>query len=381
MAGNNCGRCYGDIKRGEKVLPCSGWCEKLYHTKCVDISNDEFSYISSKKYIGWFCECCLEKKSNYMRNLLEEMKEVLQKVSTEMVQQNGKIENLGTLLKTNNDDLQITLKQKIEKQDPMETSYASKLNIGKQDPVVLIKPKNQDQKSIETKNEIKKSIDPTDLEFSGLRHVSKGGIIIECKNKEAVSKLQDKAKTKLGDDYEISIPKKKSPRVKIVGLSEKLSFEVIEEKIKSQNSYLEMEDALIKVVHIKEGKGRRKFYTVFAEVNAKAYGRMMNEEKVNINWDRCKIYDATEVTRCFSCSGFNHKASQCRSDKACPKCAGPHLLNECKANDNELKCINCTHAVEKLKMTLDTKHAAWSTDCAVFKRKLEIARSKTNFLV
>lgn len=371
----NCGKCYKDVKRGDKIVPCTGLCERYFHDKCANVSSDEYALLGSKKNFGWFCDSCMEKK-NYLRNIVDGMKS-LSNLSEGMKKQNDKIEKLQNEVTMCNDNLKSNIKEIIEERK--EHTYAEKLKLKKHEPVVIIKPKNQEQKSLDTKKEVRKSIDPTNLDISGVRSVSKGGIVIECKNTESVNKLKEKAESKLGDEYEIKIPKKKLPRVKLVGISEKISLETIEEKIKSQNSFLNSENAHVKIVHIKANKDRRS-YTAFAEVNAYAYRVMLDEQKVNIGWDRCKIYDAVEITRCFTCSGFNHKASQCKSQKACPKCAGPHHLSECKAGDEDQRCINCMHAVNKLKIKLDVNHAAWSSECAVFKRKLELERSKIDFL-
>lgn len=371
---SNCGKCAGDLKRNDKSLQCSGLCDKIFHMKCTNITEPNYNVIISSKNLGWFCDICADKKNNYLRSTLDTMRVTMTDIAEGLKVQDGKLENLKS--KVNN--LETNIKDAIE--EKKIDSYAEKLKLKKHEPVIIIKPKNQEQKSSDTKREIKKSIDPTDLEISGLRTLSKGSVVIECKNKETISKIKEKAQDKLGDDYEVTVPKKRMPKIKIVGLSERLAPEIIEEKIKCQNNYLESENVSIKVTYVRENKKGRGSFTAIAEVSANAYRLLMKEEKVNINWDRCKIYDALEVTRCFKCSGFGHKAVQCKSQTACPKCAGEHLLIECKAKEEEERCVNCSHAVDKLKMKLDVKHAAWNSACPVLQRKLELEKRKIDFL-
>lgn len=41
------------------------------------------------------------------------------------------------------------------------------------------------------------------------------------------------------------------------------------------------------------------------------------EERVNIGWERCIIYDGTAITQCLKCKGCNHLAKDCRNEEIC----------------------------------------------------------------
>lgn len=137
---------------------------------------------------------------------------------------------------------------------------------------------------------------------------------------------------------------------------------------------------MIKVVHVSTQPGKRRDYFTLIEVDGTTYETLIRKEKINIGWDRCRVYDAVNVQRCYKCSGFGHKASDCRNQKACPRCAECHDLKDCKAEPKDIKCINCKNAVEKLKINLDIRHEAWSNECKVLSRKLEAEKSKIDFL-
>ena len=65
------------------------------------------------------------------------------------------------------------------------------------------------------------------------------------------------------------------------------------------------------------------------------------QTKLKLGWLICKVEDYVVAKRCFRCSRFNHRFSECRGEETCPLCARSHKLKECTAAAEELKCINC----------------------------------------
>lgn len=379
-----CVKCEHAIKRSETYVVCSGWCENYFHAKCEGIKEDEFKLINSKEYIGWFCPTCVQKKGVDAKNTLQQIVEVIKKMKIEMQkqaetmsEQEKQIGELISVINSNKNEIRVL---EVEKVIEKQNSYADKLKIKKHEPVVVIKPKNTQQKSADTKTDIKKHFDPTKIEIAGLKNASNGGILVECKNKQAVEKFKEEASAKLGENYEINIPKKRFPKIKIIGISEKLTDSQVIDSIKAQNTYLDQEGTVIKIFSNKKAKNRINNYIIYAEVDCLTYRTMLQQDYINIGWDRCKVFDAINVLRCFKCNGFNHKAGDCKTELACPRCSEKHQIENCKADDNQIKCVNCIKAVDRLKIKLDTSHCAWSTECPVYKRKLDIERNKINFL-
>lgn len=73
-----------------------------------------------------------------------------------------------------------------------------------------------------------------------------------------------------------------------------------------------------------------------------------------------------QVTRCYNCHQFGHRARFCRNDAACGWCSAKgHDERECdlKAAKRGAKCVNCQGA-----------HPAWSYECPKAKREAESAR-------
>lgn len=88
--------------------------------------------------------------------------------------------------------------------------------------VVVIKPKTEKQTSSSTQEDLKVNIDPTEVEIRGIKNLSKGGVVIGCKTKETVEKLKQETEKKMGEKYTVSVPEARKPKVKIVGMKEKM---------------------------------------------------------------------------------------------------------------------------------------------------------------
>lgn len=219
-----CGKCSNNIKRGESSITCSGLCDMVYHYKCSSLKEEEFKFIASRNYVGWFCSVCVEQRNIGIEKAVTKTLKMVMELNEDFQKQTETIEqlikNVSVELKSNKEEI----RSEIEKS--VNPSYADKLKIKKKsDPVLLIKPKISGQNSLKTKEDIKKSIDPLTVAVAGVRNISNGGVIIECKNSEAIEKLKEKVSEKLGSDYIASIPKSRMPRVKICGLSENMGAE------------------------------------------------------------------------------------------------------------------------------------------------------------
>lgn len=261
-----------------------------------------------------------------------------------------------------------------------EQHYKEKFK--KHEPIVIIKPKNHEQKNIKTQEDIKNNIDPVDVGVAGIKNFKKGSVIVELKNTEATKKIQKEVITKLGDRYEVDIPKPKYPTIKVVGITDKYTAEEIENKIRMQNEYKDKEKSKISVKFIKENKKSSGYnnFTVFIEVDGKTHSKMLEETKINIGWNRCAVYDHLSVLRCFNCNGYRHKAGDCKNKKSCGKCSNAHDTSECKENIDKIKCVNCKLSNDKLSLNLNDNHHAWSKECPIYKRNIESEKRKIDFL-
>jgi phage-related protein len=252
-------------------------------------------------------------------------------------------------------------------------SYAQKVKEKVSESVLIIQPKNNDQNSMETQKQIKEKIDPTEVEVQGIRNVRRGGVLLSCKSKKDVKKLQEVVEEKMGDEYQLKIPEGMNPQVKIVNITEKWDAVELKNKLKIQNNILKNAKAL-KVCKIETSRNSTERFNVVVEMDGNTFEQLMNQDRIYVGWDRCRFFEHMNVRRCFNCKGYKHKAEGCRNKKACAKCAEEHDTMECK-NDIE-RCVNCILANKNLRLGLDENHCAWSMNCQVYKKKENEKRKK-----
>jgi len=111
------------------------------------------------------------------------------------------------------------------------------------------------------------------------------------------------------------------------------------EKIEEQNGFTKNSIQGKIVYRSMNGKSQR--MTIIAEVYIKTHEAMVEEGKVKIRWNICKVQDYVGILKGFKC--YYHFAKDCKKDVICGKCnksgnAGNHATKECK---NEIrKCVN-----------------------------------------
>lgn len=137
-------------------------------------------------------------------------------------------------IKNNENEIRSELKKGGDPDQKIKTTFADKLKMMVNEPMVILKPKNvQDNKK--TKNDLKMMIDPSSVQVHHGRDLAKGGLALACSSSTASKQLQEMALEKMGADYEVKLTELKTPKIKIIGMSDELSAEEIVTKIKAQN--------------------------------------------------------------------------------------------------------------------------------------------------
>lgn len=257
----------------------------------------------------------------------------------------------------------------------------SEAAVNKQEAVIIIKPLEEgEEKSSEmTKKDIKNKIDVSKLGvgITKMKKASGGAIVIGCKDKNQVEILKRSVTSDLGEKYIIRDPKKKKLKIKIFDI-EKEDCQREQElwrKIEEQNGLVE-NSIQGRIVH-KSEYGREKRSTIIAEVDAKTYERMLEEGKVKIGWNICKVQDYIGILRCYKCSGYYHFAKDCKNNIACGNCAGKHVTKECKIETK--KCVNCEEKIKNFKIKdINSNHSAFDKNCPYYKKEYEKQRNKIN---
>lgn len=245
-------------------------------------------------------------------------------------------------------------------------------------PVLIIKPKDNNQKPETTSIVIKQHFSrPADFKVSGMRPVKNGSssVLISCKNDDSISKMSNEIKDKLGDDYEVSIPKKKVRQLKIFGLSKLYTKEEFCLILKEQNNSFGP-DSKINIVYMKE---QNRGCYVIMETDELTHNNLIIKGRVNIDWDVCRVYEHGNFMRCFNCQEYYHTAVFCKNPVKCGKCSGNHQSSEC--NNDTQKCVNCSEANRTLNKNLDEAHCAWEARCPVYQHNTEIGKNRSIFYI
>jgi hypothetical protein len=354
----NCKACNIEIistTKEAEVVWCDGECRQCFHVLCAKTTKTAYAYVKSNPNMKWICDDCL--------STMSDIKEKLNVIWAFLLENNGKFKEINERL------------EKISESGKKE-SYADKVKLKQSDPVIVVTPKDANQKSIDTRSEIKAKIDPKSLPVTGLRTISKGKVVIEIKNKESTQSVVDEAKKRLGDKYEVSVPNMKNPRVKIMGIYDEYNEEELLYAMKCQNDWIEQDDD-IKIVRIDKSKLRKDMFNAVIEVDSKLYCKIMEEGKMNIGWSRCRVMESVLILRCFKCGEYGHMIKECKNEEKCFKCAGDHRTTECK--ESFFKCVNCLKTQEKLRLNLDVNHPVWSAECTVYRRIEERRKRNINY--
>lgn len=346
---DHCVKCE-EICEGE-YYKCDS-CLKRIHKKCSNITPSEAKCMPlQKRMLLLICEECksLIARMPFIVGMLEEIQKDVKALKTVRPKESYAAAVLSETDRRNNN-----------------TCF----------PTILIKPKTN-QNPQKSKNEIQNSIDPSTLKM-GIRNIKEtkqGNIVVKCDTEQDLKHFRKEAESKLGKNYEIELPKKYLPKIKIAGYSSGEPLEIIEEKIRNQNKWINSTERL-KITYIRKGKDNRNS-TIYAECSGTLLTKMLAQGKIYINWERLPVYEDLTVSRCFKCQGFNHKSAKCNKEQVCANCAGNHESESCEGTIK--KCINCREANKMYKLQHDTNHSALDNECPSLKYHLNLLKNKTDY--
>lgn len=366
MAGH-CLHCGLEYKRNEKGLIQCVICKIKVHGKCVKLNAEIQNQMAISTNVKFFCDSC---NNNDLINEVLELKTML-KNCMDMIK-----EQQETIIENSRKICELSCQETSRK-----NSYAE--IVKKKHEVLLIKPINETQENKMTINDIRENIDPSKLALGieNVKNIKKGGILINCANANSKGVIKNIVQEKMGDKYEVKEGTVKNPKFIIVGVEDEyieLNEEEILEVLVEQNG-LSFPKVEAKVTKKYKHKNRKNLGNIVVEVNSKHFNAIMQMGKINIGWRQCKIFEFYDITRCFNCAGYYHKANKCTKSKACYKCGKDHKTNEC--SENKLCCVNCKLSVEKLKIHLDIEHAANDIECPYYKKLLEKERYRIDYKI
>lgn len=303
----------------------------------------------------------IEKNNSKMCNeIYNEMEKVIKETNTNMC-----------------NEIKETIKETSAKQTRM--SYADKVkekavmpDVNKRAPLI-VKPKEK-QGNDKTREELNKNVDPVNLKITSVENRKNGTVVIQSENEEEREKIKTAIEDKLNEGYEIKVPSPIEMKINITGMSFNYGENDLLEKLKKQNPIIN--DGVFKVIKQYEYKrNNRKIYSAIIQADSESYSKMLEAQRVNIGWERCRVFDGTEVMQCLKCRGYNHKARDCTNEEICLRCHGEHKTKDCD-KEQIVKCINCIRFNKKLNMGLDENHLTNSRECEVYQNKLNAKKRR-----
>lgn len=371
-----CFSCSDNFIVNNKSIDCK-YCQKVFHAGCAKVKDSYYKFINDSKNVYWFCDECI-------KIIPSKLTQSVSTADTKTIQQ--KIEKLT--LRT--EEISETTKECLEHLSGKLFAYKSNNNNmsnwsdivkKKNNPLLVIKPKNSAQNSNETKKEIteKVNIENIDVAVRKLKHAGQGSIQIECEDENSLKRIQDVATASLADNYNVAISEFKRPNILIVGVDEKYlsSQEIFMDKLKSKVK--DVGDSEMRFIKKYIPKNKKNF-SVLVEVSAETFKYFMTQKRLYLGWDSYPIFEYVNVLRCFKCCRYGHKAEKCRNKEyVCPKCSGSHRSWEC--NSTNLCCTNCKHANQVLNMSdIQFNHSIFDKECTVYKREVEKNRNKVKYI-
>lgn len=385
-----CTQCAGIVNyRTSKAITCVK-CDQTYHRDCANLTVVKYEEIL-KNNLRWMCAVCnVEKQQQqlYVASDLDKDKEtseerrmmdvIINKLDLVLESQNvikdemaGLKAEMAELKKRMSEMKTETYDREVFSVGSRNTRKTYAETAGKES-VLILKPK-KNQNCAVTEKDVKKIIDPTKVNINNLRRMPSGGVAIEFVDVLKSKEMEEVVKENLGKNYEVTVPELKNPRIKIIGINEELTDDVLKNALESQNEFLKDKDMKI----IKVFKTKRDDFTAIVELDAKTFEQCMKNKAVKVLWSRCNVFEDINVFRCFKCNGFNHKMANCKNDKSCQRCAENHDFQQC--NSRVVACINCKSANRRHNLKLNENHVVTSEECTIYRRRVDAERRKTKY--
>jgi len=151
------------VAASDERIVCGGTCRRSFHPSCTNIGRSLYQGIKPNKNIVWYCDDCLD--------VIKDLSAKVQLIFDHLLLYDDKFnENIGKLDDLKKDIGEIQQNAKVEK----TVTYAEKLKLARNDPVVIIKPKTKEKTGEETRKDVQKRIDPSVLPIKEMRKIAQG---------------------------------------------------------------------------------------------------------------------------------------------------------------------------------------------------------------
>jgi hypothetical protein len=244
---SDCFKCNKPIATTDEKVICSGACRQNWHLVCTNIGRSLYQYIKPNRNLKWSCDDCMDDAQNLCSKIDQLSATIILLEETFLSQINELKSEIGT----------IHVKS-VTKDTP---TYAEKVKLSKNEPLVIVKPKNSKKTGKDTREDVKKKIDTSLIPVKELRNIAGSSVGLECKNSEETENVRKTVAEQMGRDYEVTVAELRYPEIKIVGLFEEPDEADIVSKIKRQNDFI-TEEAVIEVLNIEKARNRTQTFNM-----------------------------------------------------------------------------------------------------------------------
>lgn len=147
---------------------------------------------------------------------------------------------------------------------------------------LIVIHKDKKQYSTVTKKVIENQINPSTIgaQVSRVKYIRDGGVAISCTTKEDINNLSQNITQRMKDKYELKVPERKNPKLKIMNLEKKMTEDrdILIENIVLQNGLRLNENRSMKVISIYEDK-RNRSHSVILEIDLNTHINRYLKEK------------------------------------------------------------------------------------------------------
>lgn len=379
---------------GDSAIGCEAKCAKWFHIKCANISKVQFDLINKCKNIKWYCDNCIDcevidasiNKNIDIDRVKNELKlyinlcEDKDKLNQVLEQNKGLLEEKIARLETdlegnirNNNDTYSKVLQKNLDEKKMSV-YPSRNNETRrklehvvQKNVFIIKSKVVNNHSNVRKDITNKTDTKIFRDAIVKNSRNDGHLIVECTSKDQLNKIQKTIALDLKNDYDIIVPNKLKPRIKIykAPCQENEDKNELKKRLIALNEInVEIPNFYFEIKYV--SKPIREHHNIIIEIDCNTFKDLMQKNFIYLDFKKCYIEEDLNIIRCFHCLQFGHIAKNCTS-------------NEYNKETDDFKCINCIQKNKKLNLKIDVDHQGWSRDCPCYISIVNGIRKKIDY--
>lgn len=312
------------------------------------------------------------KQDNIEKEEIAVLKNLIEKQTEIINNNNEKMENLSKKLDIFNEEVEIktyaSVAASYRKKQPLpQTALHS----------VIVSSLNEAETGEQVLDEIRKVVNAreSEIKVDKIRKAKDRKVIISCRTEEERKKIKEKLQ-KAKDKLTVEEIKNKNPLVILKNVLNYNEDEAILKAIKNQNrnifNDIPESESEIEIAYKKRTKNPHTSHIII-RTPPKIWKRIVEQSYLHVDLQRIRVEDQSPLIQCSMCLAYGHGKRFCvEKVEKCSYCGGQHMKTECldwKAR-NTPSCSNCVHAE-----TPNSDHSAFDRECPTRKKWEALARA------